>query len=118
METSRQFRHSCLTEKLLTPEDEQDLSIVTGRIAYNVPAGLYRHMKIAPNGAIEISEKAFVDDVVAFMYYLIKGNANIPDETKNHLKRFVIEMDNRAIIKHGYSHNEAEKNLEWKATWD
>lgn len=112
MDTSRQFRHSCLEHAGLEPENF-GVNEVSGRTAFGVPSGTYRHATVNPDGSILFSAKAFSDDIVAFVYWLTHSNPSVSTGTKAHLRRYVVEMDARAVRKHGYEANEAEKNFEW-----
>lgn len=72
-------------------------------------------VRVNDDGSILISPKAYVDDVGAFCYGAIRSNPTISDEIKNHLARFIDDMDVRALTRHGYSHScDEERTLVWK----
>lgn len=111
---SRQFRLNCITTKV---DPESPGPVVKGRI-YQGPSGVFRHITANEDGSITISAKAFVDDVVAFLSQAISTNPTISNEIKNHLRHFVNDMDKRAMAKHGYSHSEEEKAVDWFVNMD
>ena len=64
------------------------------------------------NGSFTVSEKAYVDDVVSFLSGAINSNPTISDDIKNLLKEFLNKMDERALLRHGYSGSD-EKFYTW-----
>lgn len=109
--TSREFRNKA--SKATLPFDGSNPS----RFA-KIPPGTYgtEGVKIVvnPDGSILIPPDAYADDVVAFVASTINGHGGIDSSIKEHLHKFVNDMDERAVNIHGYSGNVKERDYVWQ----
>lgn len=70
------------------------------------------HITVHEDGSFTVSNKAYVDDVVAFLSGAINSNPTISEKIKDLLRDFLNRMDERALSRHGYSGSD-EKNYSW-----
>lgn len=70
------------------------------------------HIMVHSDGSFTVSEKAYVDDVVAFLSGAINSNPTISEDIKGLLREFLNKMDERALSRHGYSGSD-EKDYSW-----
>ena len=76
---------------------------------------------IDEHGNLTFSASMYVDDMVAALVAIVAQwpasmHADAPEETAaalTSLRAFLAAMDRRAVRKHGYSHSDAEKALEF-----
>ncbi len=107
MNTRREFRNNFPLNHL-----NSDLTI-PGNIC-KLSAGNYcnNKIKVDDEGNFTVSNKAYSDDVIAFISGCISSNPTISNDIKYILHKFINKMDNRAIERHGYK-DSREKEHTW-----
>lgn len=108
--TSRSFRNAFARNG----PSAEDVSVsAPSNFAKVVPGQYGRHVSVGHDGTVHIAPSAYPDDVVAVVLGFAATNPTLAPDIKVHLARFLDAMDERAMVRLGYSASPTEAAHQW-----
>lgn len=94
-------------------EDNPEGSDIIRRVTGKTLPGNYGLVTLNEDGSLSISKKAYIDDIVAFLFFASQNHPKIGG-ISHRLYDYVECMDRRAMEKDCFFNNEEAMSLEWE----
>lgn len=99
------------------PTEQQQAATGTapGNTAKLAPGTYGSHFTVNADGSILVAPGAYPDDVLAFVLGCSLTNPTLSHNIRARLGEVIDAYDERAVERHGYSHNPAEAAYKWQS---